>query len=383
MRAERSTTWVPSPIDRATIRAREPALQQALAIARETGDRRMEGVALGNLGAVSERQGDLPAARTYYEQCRPPSLERSATGQVRAYSSAISAVSALLGDLAAARCFFEQALLLAREIGRQQRESLVLNIPGDILRSGDYAAAGKCCGQSLQLRAELGNRRRGRRLQLGSSAYVCGHTASILRQASLQIARSMGDRPQEIKVLADLGLLCHHLGQDQAAREHCRRALGIAHGLGDRQIEASAVTHLGHALAELGQLAEAGDAYRQSLALRRTLGQPHLATEPLAGLARVCPIQENPIEAQALVDGILGHLESHTLEGTEEPVRVYLTCYRVLTANQDLRAGELLDTAHRLLQERAAKIGDEEMRRSYLENVPAHREIVQEFAKTA
>ena len=106
-------------------------------------------------------------------------------------------------------------------------------------------------------------------------------------------------------------------------------------------------------------------------------------TEPLAGLARVCLIQENPIEAQALVDGILGHLESHTLEGTEEPVRVYLTCYRVLTANQDLRAGELLDTAHRLLQERAAKIGDEEMRRSYLENVPAHREIVQEFAKTA
>ena len=51
-------------------------------------------------------------------------------------------------------------------------------------------------------------------------------------------------------------------------------------------------------------------------------------------------------------------------------------------ANQDPRARELLDTAHGLLQERAAKIGDQEMRRSYLENVSAHREIVQEFAKT-
>ena len=138
---------------------------------------------------------------------------------------------------------------------------------------------------------------------------------------------------------------------------------------------------LGQAHQTRQSLPEAADAYRQALALRRELGQPHLVTEPLAGLARVCLIQGNPIEAQALVEEILGHLESHTLEGTEEPIRVYLTCYRVLTVNQDSRARELLDKAHTLLQERAGKIGDEEMRRSYLENVCAHYEIVQEFAK--
>lgn len=41
-----------------------------------------------------------------------------------------------------------------------------------------------------------------------------------------------------------------------------------------------------------------------------------------------------------------------------------------------------LSTAHDLLQERAAKITDEEMRRSFLENVAAHREIVSEFAES-
>jgi len=172
------------------------------------------------------------------------------------------------------------------------------------------------------------------------------------------------------------------LGEDQAAREYSQRALEIAQELGAREFEASAVTHLGHALAGLGHLAEATAAYRQSLALRHDLGQPHLATEPKAGLARVCLIQENPSEAQALVEEILGHLESHTLEGTEEPIRVYLTCYRVLAANQDPRAGELLNTAYNLLQARAAQMNDEGMRCSYLENVSAHREIVQEFAKT-
>jgi tetratricopeptide (TPR) repeat protein len=183
-------------------------------------------------------------------------------------------------------------------------------------------------------------------------------------------------------VLADLGRLYHHLGQDPAAREHSQRALEIGKELGDRQTEAYAVTHLGHALAGLGLLAEAADAYRQSLALRRELGQPHLATEPLAGLARVCLIREDLVEAQALVEEILGHLQSHTLEGTEEPMRIYLTCYRTLTANQDPRARDLLNTAHSLLQERAARIGDEETRRSYLEKVSANREILQEFAKS-
>jgi hypothetical protein len=57
-------------------------------------------------------------------------------------------------------------------------------------------------------------------------------------------------------------------------------------------------------------------------------------------------------------------------------LRIYLTCYRVLQANADPRAEEILCTAHNLLQERAAKIDDEELRRSYLENVAAHREIV-------
>ena len=80
-------------------------------------------------------------------------------------------------------------------------------------------------------------------------------------------------------------------------------------------------------------------------------------------------------EAQAKVGEILSHLEGDTLDGTEEPLRVYLTCYRVLRANQDPRARKVLETAHRLLQETAVKIGDAGMRRKFLNNVVIHREI--------
>ncbi len=67
------------------------------------------------------------------------------------------------------------------------------------------------------------------------------------------------------------------------------------------------------------------------------------------------------------------------MNGTNEPLRIYLTCYRVLRANCDARVDEVLNTGYRLLQERAAKIDDEALRSSYLENVPAHREILAEF----
>ena len=128
-------------------------------------------------------------------------------------------------------------------------------------------------------------------------------------------------------------------------------------------------------------LEEAAESYRQALVLRRELGQHNLAMESMAGLARVSLGQGDLEQAQAQVEEILTYLETETLDGTEEPFRVYLTCYRVLCANQDPRAKTILNTAHCLLQEQAAKISDEETRCSFLENVAAHREIVSEWRK--
>jgi hypothetical protein len=72
-------------------------------------------------------------------------------------------------------------------------------------------------------------------------------------------------------------------------------------------------------------------------------------------------------------------METGTLGGPLEPFRAHLTCYHVLGAGDDPRARGILEQAHRLLQERAAKISDAEERRSFLENVAAHREIVKEW----
>jgi predicted KAP-like P-loop ATPase len=106
-----------------------------------------------------------------------------------------------------------------------------------------------------------------------------------------------------------------------------------------------------------------------------------LVAQPLIGslMARLAQARDNLGQAQEYIAEILDLLQTAapgaTLS-TFEPFRVYLTCYHLLAANQDERASSILQTAYRLLQERATQITDEKLRRSFLENVPEHREIV-------
>jgi tetratricopeptide (TPR) repeat protein len=154
-----------------------------------------------------------------------------------------------------------------------------------------------------------------------------------------------------------------------------QQALALAQETGERYLQANVLTALGHCLEALGRLAEARAAYQEALSLRREMGHPHEATEAQAGLARVCLAGGDPVRATGHVEDILTYLESGTLEGTEHPLLVYLSCYRVLQAMDDPRARKVIDEAYQLLQDIATKITDEDLRHSFLQNVAAHREI--------
>jgi predicted ATPase/class 3 adenylate cyclase len=251
------------------------------------------------------------------------------------------------GDYTLAKIYFEQALRLCREIGGRKEEGWTLNNLGVALDyQGDYTRARSCFEQALS------------------------------------IFREIDDRRGEGTTLSNLGLLAHHLADDRAAEEYCRQALLIFQKIGELHMRGFALTFLGHALTGQGYLAEALDAYRQALALRRDLKQPHMALDPLAGLARLSLIEGEPAQAQLQVEGILSHLEANpTLHGADEPLRIYLTCYHVLRTNQDLRAQDILKVAHQLLLERAARLENDEMRHLYLQGVAAHREILSEVAR--
>ena len=323
-------------------------LDQALTLSQERGVRQVEADSLRFLGLVFRVQGPFAEAKAHFEQALPINCELGdRLGEGRLFNN-LAGVSSEQGRPAEARIYCEKALSIVREVGYRRGESIILgNFGLASLLLGDYGEA---------------------------KAY---------HEQALRISREADALFEEGRLLAHLSLVLHLLGDDKAACECARQALSIVKSADMRETQGRALTFLGHALVGLGELSEAVDAYQQALDIRRELGQPHLAMETLAGLAQVSLVQSDLIQAQIYGEEILDYLESypstesgHALDGTVEPFRVYLTCYRVLRANQDSRAETILKEAHALLQERAAKIDDEEMRRSFLENVVAHREIV-------
>ena len=117
------------------------------------------------------------------------------------------------------------------------------------------------------------------------------------------------------------------------------------------------MTNLGHGYFELGDLGAAETHYQQALELRRTLDQPNLATEPLAGLARVFMERGDLPAAQKPIREIMTYLDRDgSLDGTDEPLRVLLTCCRVLDSVDDPRARTVLADAYDQLMERADRL---------------------------
>src|SRR5262249_16657648 len=126
----------------------------------------------------------------------------------------------------------------------------------------------------------------------------------------------------------------------------------------------------------LGQRAAALEAYRRAYAIRLELRLELRAIEPLAGMAAVFLADRDLVQAQQHVEQILAFLEQGSLDGADEPFRVYLTCYQVLRASRDQRAQPLLKAAVGRLRERAMNIGDLDQRRAFLVRVPANRALL-------
>jgi class 3 adenylate cyclase/Tfp pilus assembly protein PilF len=362
-------------------------LEQALHIRREMGDRRREGNALGNLGMLHQNQGHYTRARAYFGQAL--GIEREVgdrSGEANTLNE-LGVIAQILGDYAGAQIDLEQSLHIFREIGDRLGESTAIDSLGiHCLHQGNYVLARDYFEQALAIAQELGARfAEGNALgnlamtlaNLGDYAAAWAHATQ-----SLHTCREIGNRKGEVTALEQLSLIYHRQGDHQTALAHALKALHLAQGSGAPSAQEWAFAYLGNALMGLGRLAEAAEAYNQAMAIQRERGRHHLAVESLANLSRVSLAQNDLSQAQAQTEKILAYLELNSLLGTDEQLGVYLACYQVLHAAQDSRAEAVLNSAYTLVQEQAAKIEDEALRRSFLENVAVNREIVAAYRAT-
>ncbi len=81
----------------------------------------------------------------------------------------------------------------------------------------------------------------------------------------------------------------------------------------------------------------------------------------------------------ALVTEALGNLTVPALAQANEPLRAYLSCFRVLRSYDAERAVDLLASAQRLMQDRAVTLPDTASRQAFWQSGPTNRALVREF----
>ena len=363
--------------------------QQVVRLARDAQDIEREAAGYQQWGVALRRLGQYEAARQQLEDAlklaQGVRLHQVSADSLRG----LGTISLRQGSSTEARAYQQQALQLYRQLGDRQGEGLTLNGIGiTYADQGHKADAMPYFEQFLQNSREIVDR-----LAEAEALHNVGLTyahlgdyvaARAIFEQALRLFVEVGERVGIGRALSSLGWLCNFLGDAQTALQYIQRSLRIAHEIGAQFILAHSLTILGNILTGLGRLRQAADAFRQAVTLHRELGQHNQAIEPLAGLAGVALAQGDHRQARTRVDEILGflELEGNTLDGIGEHLRIYLTCYRVLQANQDPRAEAVLHTTYELLSERADQINDAALRQSFLENVIVHRELIDAFNQT-
>ncbi|MEJ2757493.1 MAG: tetratricopeptide repeat protein [Anaerolineales bacterium] len=246
-------------------------------------------------------------------------------------------------DFYTAHNYLEEFLAIARELGDKEREITALNNLGVALtRLGDFQAAQDTYLQILKIAQETG--------------YQSSKSTSYI----------------------NLGWLTSAWGNWEAARQYCETGIKLKKEQEQVDAVAEGLLWLGNTFLGLNQPGNAVAAYKESQEIRLDLDQPHYIVEIQAGLARVALAQDDLTTAQYYSREILKYLsEQGSFRGAWEPLRIYLTCYRVLHSAEDPQAENILMTAYDFLQQQAARIPEETYRYKFLNDIPWHREIVQ------
>lgn len=314
--------------------------ERAVALCRTQNNLRGESFLLNNLAMLSQEGGDFPTAREYLTQALQFS-KMVGTDQLW------GAVLVNLGLVEIDQCAFDAAakhldegLHFFREIQGAWQEHLTLLGLGQLaLRTGDYARA------STQL------------------------------EVAVQGLGALHAQTDHARALGLLGLVEHYMGHAEQASARVMEGIAVAREIGDRFTLGKNLLILGHVRSDEKDLDAAQAAYAEALTVLEQLGLRHLEAEARAGLAYVALARGERREMREQSKWLKSYLSEQTLDGADEPMRVWLTSWQVLRALKDAEADEFLVKGHAQLTRDAAGIGADETRTRFLENVAVHREF--------
>jgi class 3 adenylate cyclase/tetratricopeptide (TPR) repeat protein len=276
----------------------------------------------------------------------------------------------------------------ARDLGLKRLELLFVNSLGICSElSGNLGQQLACLLEGLVLSRELGDRRIEAVeesnaglifFKLGDDVEAASHL-----EAGLRLARVLGIRETEGHALCSMSEVSLRRGPAGEACDYAQAAVRIAIEVGSRPNEAFALHALGNAEVALGHWETAEEHFRETERLAREISYAPAVLDAIDGLTRLALAQGAIDRASQELDRLWEYARARDetaggrggwLAGSSEH-SIRLTTYKVRARSGDSRADAALADAYTALQSEADAISDESWRRSFLENVPEHREI--------
>lgn len=358
-------------------------LEHALSVVQSGNFSDLEAEVLHQLGTIAYFEGNYDDAIQFDE--RALLLYRTLhnrQGEAHTLDS-LGSDACDCGDFEKAISYYKQALEIYRAIGNQWGIGNTLGNLGQFYREqGAFSRAMNCFEEGLCICQAIGDQKGTGWfysnlgwIYLDLGAY---EQAERSFETALLKVRAIGARGDESWILASMGLLAYLRGDYAAAQNHSQFALEIARKNGEPFAEGDAILSLGHALRGSGLLAEAADCYEQALGIWRDLEMGSRVVEAQAGQALVALGRGDVAQAREYVEEILSYQQENTsFAGADCPFLVFETCYRVLSASHDNRKTDILLLATTLLHQQAHDITNNTLRRSFLEDIPVNRQLLE------
>jgi len=263
--------------------------ESALPAVRRLGDRKGEGITLGNLGVACAQLGRFADALGHHREGLRLATE---TGDVFGLAVAFSNLGSThlaVGEFAESERCFQLALANATSAGNRHGEAIILRNLGDLRERTDrYREALDYHSRSIEVMLSIGERcGEGRsRRKLGFIHYRLGFVTEALDQQNqaYAIAKEVGDQHAEAHALANLGLLRQHQGDHEQAMASYRTALASVIRTQDRVGEMVILSRLGHAHAQAGEFDAALTALDAALTIARATSSRPAEAEILNNL---------------------------------------------------------------------------------------------------
>ena len=350
------------------------ALESALVVAGEEADPEMRGRITHILGYVSFHLGDYARSLSYQREAYACHQAVDNHNRMAWDGLDIGALHLELGRFAEAREHLAEHLALARRIGAQPAEAYGLTLLGCWeLHRGSYLSALDRCREALSMQRDLRSEHGSTAAELGMglALHRLGEVARARRRLkrAAERARSIAHRRRLAEALVGLGLVEIEAGRLDVAHRSLTEAVAVARDSECWESVAAGLDALARAERRRAKMDRALSHARESteVAQRHNLPVGQSWAEMEAGLA---------LFALGDLAGALEHTERAVANvsklheawiGSEEVHRAHARVLEALDRTEE--ACEQRQLAEAVIQAKADRIPDPEVRRRYLQHV--------------